>query len=295
MPELPEVETIVKDLRKNIIGRSIVDVWTDAEELIIKKPKRLRFFKKEIKGRKIKAVRRRAKNILIDLSQGKTLLVHQKMTGHLLVGKWKKVRGGWISELKGPLLDDARNRFLHLIFFLDDGTQLALSDQRKFAKAELWDKEELDFELSEKIGPEPLESSFTLRVFKEVLAKRKRGRIKDVLMDQKVIAGIGNIYADEILWQTRINPTKDVKQLKQNELKAIHGAIKRVLLKGVELQGDSFYSFRRVDGTKGGFSEWAKVYGREGEECRRCKTIIKRKKLGARSAHFCPKCQPILT
>lgn len=215
MPELPEVETIVRDLKKKVLKRTFLDVWTDFRK-ILKKPT-FEQFKKEIKGKKIQKIWRRAKNILFELSGSKTLLIHQKLTGHLLLGKWRLEKGKWISLIKGPLSEDPRNRFLHLIFWLDNGKQLALSDLRKFAKVELWDsnnlKESKEFQ---NLGPEPLKKSFNFEKFKARL-KNKRGKIKQVLMDQGVIAGIGNIYSDEILWRAKIHPFKDVSNLAEGD------------------------------------------------------------------------------
>ena len=132
MPELPEVETTVRGLNKKVLKRTFIDVWSDWEK-IVKKPKDFEQFKKEIKNKKIKKIWRRAKNIIFDLSDGYSLLVHQKMTGHLLVGKWNMKNGTWTPTKKGPL-NDPYNRFLHLIFFFDNGKMMALSDARKFAK-----------------------------------------------------------------------------------------------------------------------------------------------------------------
>jgi formamidopyrimidine-DNA glycosylase len=293
MPELPEVETVVSGLRKKIIGLRIKDVWTDFKKLI-KKPRNFEKFKKSIKGEKIESVGRRGKNILVYLSKNKVLLVHQKMTGHFLFGKWKFKNGKWVSEILGPLFDDPMNRFLHLIFFFENGKQLALSDLRKFAKVELWDRENLENSKGfSSLGPEPLEKKFTFNKFKETLKKRKKGKIKQVLMDQKVIAGIGNIYSDEILWEAKVNAFTDINHLKEKMLKSIFEATKKILKKGINLKGASVSDFRRVDGTKGGFQLWGKVYRREGKECPRCKTKIRRKKIGGRSTHFCPNCQKI--
>ncbi len=295
MPELPEVETIVRDLRKNrahIICARFVDVWTDFPKMI-KLPRDFEQFKKEIKNKKIKKIWRRGKNILFDLSENKTLLVHQKLTGHLLVGVWNLESGIWRSKIKGPLSEDPKNRFLHLIFWLDNGKMLALSDLRKFAKAELWDAEKLKkSEGFKSLGLEPLEKSFNFEKFKEVLNKKK-GKIKQVLMDQKVIAGIGNIYSDEILWRTKIHPLKNVSKLSETELRKIYQAIKKVLPLAIKLGGESISDFRRLSGEKGYFDKERKVYRRAGEKCSRCGTIIKRIKLASRSAHFCPRCQPL--
>lgn len=292
MPELPEVETIVRDLQKTqppILGAGFVDVWSDWPKMI-KAPKNFEQFKREIKGKKIKKIWRRGKNILLDLSGDKTLLIHQKLTGHLLLGKWEKKNGQWQAKIPGPLLEDPMNRFLHLIFWLDNSQMLALSDLRKFAKVELLDKERLRKELSS-LGPEPLDKDFTFQKFKEVLPKK--GKVKQVLMDQEVIAGIGNIYSDEILWKAKIHPLKDVSKLKEKELKKIYQAMREILPKAIELGGESISDFRRISGEKGQFDKLRKVYRREGEKCRRCGTIIKRIKLAGRSAHFCPQCQKL--
>ena len=292
MPELPEVETIVRDLNKEVLSRTFFDIWTDFPKMI-KKPKGLEKFKKEIKGKKILNIRRRAKNILFDLSDNKTLLIHQKLTGHLLLGIWKQEEGIWKSKIKGPLADDPMNKFLHLIFWLNDGRQLALSDLRKFAKVELWEKDALEKSDGIKsLGPEPLEKDFTFEKFKEVLLKNK-GKIKQVLMNQTVIAGIGNIYSDEILWQAKIHPFKEVSKLLERELEKTYQAMREILQKAIKRGGESISDFRRISGEKGGFDPLRRIYRREGEKCFRCGTKIKKIKMGGRSAHFCPKCQKL--
>src|SRR3989304_7016488 len=203
MPELPEVETTVRSLRKKVLSRTFVDFWTDFPKNI-KRPRSIEKFKKEIKNRKILKIWRKGKNILFSLSGGKVLLIHQKMTGHLMVGKWQKKGGLWKSKIPGPLSSDPRNGFLHLILFLDDGGQLALSDMRKFAKIELWDAKDLEkSEDFNSLGPDPLDNNFTPKKLKEILPKK--GKIKQVLMNQHIVSGIGNIYSDEILWDARIH------------------------------------------------------------------------------------------
>lgn len=289
MPELPEVETTIRGLKPKVLNRTFVDVWSDWSKTI-KKPKSFEQFKKEIKGRKIKGIWRRAKNIIFDLSDGYSLLVHQKMTGHLLVGSWVKDGGQWKPAKGGPL-NDPYNRFLHVIFFLDDKKMLALSDARKFAKIELWKTNELlDSKEFKNLGPEPLEKDFTFKRFKKVLAG-KRGKVKQVLMDQNVIAGIGNIYSSEALWQAKVHPEKNIAQLNEKELKLLYQAIKKVLELGIKLGGESFSDYRKPDGSKGDFDDERKAYQKEGEECSRCGGIIKRLKIGQRSAFFCPRCQ----
>lgn len=294
MPELPEVETIVRDLKRtqpSIVGAVFSDVWSDFEKMV-KKPKKFSDFQKEIKEKKILDVRRRGKNIIFSLSDNKFLLIHQKLTGHLLLGKWKMKNGKWVSEIFGPLRDDPMNQFLHLIFYLKDGRQLALSDLRKFAKVELLTEEELEKELKG-LGPEPLEKNFTFSEFKKAILKKGKGKIKQVLMDQKVIAGIGNIYSDEILWEAKIHPFRQIKNLKEEEMREIFEAMKKILAKAIKVGGESVSDFRRLSGEKGGFDPLRKVYRREGEGCFRCGKKIKRIKIGGRSAHFCSNCQRI--
>ena len=291
MPELPEVETTVRNLNKNralkILNARFLDVWTDTPKIIHKE---FNDFRKSIKGKKILKVWRRGKNIILDLSGGFSLLIHQKLTGHLLIGHWSLINNHWQPKEKGPL-EEQVNRYIHLMFWLSNDLMLALSDLRKFAKVELWKtKELLDSKEFKKLGPEPLEKDFTFGRFKEILANKK-GKIKQVLMNQEIIAGIGNIYSDEALWQAKINPFKDVSKLNQDEFRKLYSAIQQVLKIGIKLGGESFSDYRTPEGKKGNFDAERKVYRREGEKCRRCGTIIKRVKISGRSAYYCPNCQ----
>ena len=296
MPELPEVETTVRDLNKKILGLKIKDVWTDFKKMV-KKPALLAgglsdfdSFKKEIIGQRIEKIKRRGKNILFYLSGGKIMLIHQKLTGHLLVGKWKLESGKWKSLIKGAL-EEKINTFIHLMFFLSNDKMLALSDLRKFAKVLVIDAKNLDsLKDIKNLGPEPLDKNFDFEKFKERL-KNRRGKIKQVLMDQEVIAGIGNIYSDEILFEARVHPLKDVSKLSERELKEIYRAMKKILKQAIKLKGESISDYRTPSGKRGGFDRLRRVYRREGEKCPRCGAIIKRIKLAGRSAYFCPKCQ----
>jgi len=291
MPELPEVETTVRGLNRalNSLSARFIDVWTDCWK-IIKKPANFENFRAEIKNKKIEKIWRRGKNIIFELSEGYSLLIHQKLTGHLLYGCWVKKNGNWLPIGNGVLVDRVNN-YIHLIFFLNNEKMIALSDLRKFAKVELWKTRELlnSNELNS-LGPEILEKSFTLEKFKGALSKKK-GRIKEVLMDQAVISGVGNIYSDEALWRARVNPFKRVSDLTEGELGKIYDSLQDVLRKSIKLHGESFSDYRDVNGEKGGFDEIRMVYRREGEKCSRCGAIIGRKKMGSRSAHFCPNCQ----
>lgn len=281
MPELPEVQTIVSDLGKVLPGLKIKGFWTD-----IPKFKKI---KEEILGEKILNLERRGKNILINLSGNKTLLVHQKLTGHLLYGKWKMENGNWKSVIPGPLLNDPQNRFLHLIFDLSGGRQLALSDLRKFAKVLIWSTDQLD-QMADinKLGPDPLSSSFTFEKFRDIF-KARRGKIKQALMNQEIVSGIGNIYSDEILWEAGIHPLKPVEKLSKSELEKVFSATKKILKKAIEVKGDSMSDYRRPSGEKGGYQEIQSAYQMTGQKCRKKDGgVIKRTKLGGRSAHFCP-------
>ena len=289
MPELPEVQTTVNGLNRHIRGLKIVDVWTDYNSLFqkgkdsVKDPAYFKYFKKKLIGRKIKSASRLAKNVLINLDNGDVILVHMKMTGHLMYGDYDRT--------------DPFNRFIHLVFTFNNGKTLELSDMRKFAKITLIKEEDLEKTAHlEHIGPDPLNKSFTFTLFKERINSKLNGRIKNVLMDQGVIAGIGNIYSDEALWRAGLNPEERVKNIPEFILKKLYGAIKTVLKKGIDFGGDSMSDYRNIDGKRGKFQEQHHAYRKSGQKCSRrgCKGIILRKIVGGRSAHFCSTHQRIL-
>ena len=302
MPELPEVQTVVNDLNKKVIGRKIAGVWFDWPKML-KDPldqrkdkiahKHVKVFEKTVKGKKILKIARRGKNILIYLSGGLMLLIHQKMTGHLLVGKWQ-VNGKKITPLEPrAVITDPNNAYIHLIFYLDNGKMLALSDLRKFAKVILGETEEVKNlpELA-KLGPDAMDPNFNFSDFSRIISSESR-KIKQVLMDQEVIAGIGNIYSDDILWKAKIHSLKSANKLSKKDLKEIWKAMKSIFKKALKLRGTSTSDFRDTAGKKGKYGPQRLVYQREGEKCSRCETKIKRIKIGGRSAHFCPKCQQL--
>ncbi|MBC7074308.1 DNA-formamidopyrimidine glycosylase [Candidatus Parcubacteria bacterium] len=293
MPELPEVQTTVADLNKAnppILGSFFVDFWIGTPKLV-KYPKKIEEFKKQLLNKKISKIWRRGKNIIFSLENSLFLLIHQKLTGHLLYGKWERKEEKWIPKIDKKELLDPHNLYLRAIFFLSNGWQLALSDLRKFAKIMLLGKKELEQELSQ-LGPEPLDPGFTFQNFKELLLKKK-GEIKKVLMDQTTIAGIGNIYSDEILWHAKVHPKKKINDLSEKEIRQIYRYMKKILQKAISLGGESISDYRRPNGEKGKFDQLRKVYRREGEKCFRCKSKIKRIKIGARSSYFCPYCQKL--
>ncbi|MEK7552468.1 MAG: bifunctional DNA-formamidopyrimidine glycosylase/DNA-(apurinic or apyrimidinic site) lyase [Patescibacteria group bacterium] len=317
MPELPEVQTTASKLNELLPGLKIIDVWSDYFSSLyvgkdqIKNKKYFSDFKKSVIGSKVISVSRRAKNVLIHLSSGKTILVHMKMTGHLLYGSYSerktikknqesKIPEVWLKEKwvpnenKESLLWDSYNRFIHLVFSLSNGKSLVLSDVRKFAKVAIF--ESLNHEESKHLrhlGPEPLEENFTFSIFKGRILKKPKGKIKTVLMDQEILAGVGNIYSDEVLFEAGIHPESVVSKIPESMLQDIFKSIKILLNKGINFRGDSMSDYRMPNGEKGEFQNHHKVYRKTGAKCpkKNCGGIISRIKVGGRSGHFCPKHQ----
>lgn len=282
MPELPEVQTTAMGLNRVISGLVIKDVWTEYNSPYyhgsdtIKDPAYFKYFKKQVSGAKILNVTRRAKNVLIHLSTGLTILIHMKMTGHVMYGNYNK--------------KDPYNRFIRLIFYLSNGKTMELCDTRKFAKVTLIPTKTMyDTIHLKSIGPEPLEKSFTFSIFKECINKKPKGKIKLVLMDQSIIAGIGNIYADESLWRAGIHPETVVDKIPDKKLKDLYNAIQTTLSKGIDLGGDSMSDYRNIDGERGKFQEQHRAYRKTGTKCSKkgCGGMIKRIVVGGRSSHFC--------
>lgn len=300
MPELPEVETTAKGLSERIVGHVIRDVWTNYGGSYFKGSSTIKdrafyeLFKKEIVGKKVLAVRRRAKNVLIDISGGHTVLIHMKMTGHLLYGRYtfqaKNKKDPWAALSPAGLLDPF-NRHIRFLITFDNGAHLALSDMRRFAKITFEKTSAIDDSVHLKgIGPEPLEKSFTYAVFKARIYRWPSKKIKIVLTDQTVMAGIGNIYADETLWRSSIHPATPVKNIPEKNLRELFKAIKTTLAKGIALGGDSMSDYRNVDGEKGAFQEHHRAYRRNRKKCEKkgCPGHITRIVVGGRGTHFCP-------
>jgi len=308
MPELPEVTTTVNGLRRVLIGLRFVDVWTDLSKKeqeikqfknTIKDERFFKQFKKGVVNQKVISVERRAKNILINISGSKTILIHLKMTGHLLFGKYvfDRRKNKWVPDKKEKeSLHDPYNRFIHVVFSLSNGKHLVMSDSRKFGKITMMDTKDLDKNIHlGGVGPEPLEKSFTWKNLKERLLLGRNKSIKTVLMDQKIVAGIGNIYSDEMLWLSSIHPESKPKSLKDKEFILLYKNMKKVLSKGIDFGGDSMSDYRNIDGERGNFQNHHNVYRKNKEKCGKkgCNGVIMRKVVNGRSAHFCNKHQKL--
>lgn len=301
MPELPEVTTTVNGLKKALKGLSFGVVWTDLAkdnpikqfENTIKDKVFFEKFKRDVKKQKVVGVGRRAKNILINLSNGKTILIHLKMTGHIIVGKYifNKKENKWTPEARERKeLHDPYNRFIHALFPLSNGKSMAFCDSRKFGKITLIDTKGAEKTIHLKnLGPEPLEKIFDFKRFKKQILLKSTKNIKTVLMDQSVIAGIGNIYSDEILWLSSIHPESRTSEVPNKYLKLAFKSMKEVLNKGIDFGGDSMSDYRDIEGKRGNFQKHHNVYQKDKEPCGKkgCKGAIMRKVLDGRSAHFC--------
>jgi formamidopyrimidine-DNA glycosylase len=276
MPELPEVETITRQLNRKVKGFKIKKAWFGWPKLLRDKISEHKF-KEIIKGKTILKVGRKGKNIIINLSDGWTCLIHLKLTGRILVGTEEFI---------------SKDPYIHFKLELNDNKILALSDLRKFAKIILEKTEKIkDLKEIKELGLNPLANNFTFQKFNEALDKKKKGATKEVLMNQNVIAGIGNIYANEILWEARVNPFKDINLLTLGEKKKIYKAIKRILLKAIKLKGSTIADemYRDTQGNFGNYGKMIKVYHQE--KCPRCKTLIKKASQKGRSTFYCPRCQ----
>jgi len=273
VPELPEVETLAGGLRASLVGRTIVAVDVRWEGCL--SPPDPAAFSGRLAGQTVDAVGRRGKWLVMTLSSGQAMLIHLRMTGQLLLSD-------------ESLADECHVR---AVFSLDDGRRLVFADMRKFGRICLLDDPEI---ILSRLGPEPLSSEFTAARLKAMLSTR-RGRIKPLLLNQRFLAGLGNIYADEALWRARIHPFRRADEFTEDEIRRLHRAMRAVLRAAIARGGTTLSdgTYRRVDGEAGAYAAQLAAYGRAGEPCPRCGTSIERVKLGGRGTHFCPACQPL--
>jgi formamidopyrimidine-DNA glycosylase len=296
MPELPEVETVARDLERWVAGATIADATVHWDRTI-RHPQPAERFAAEISGATIRRVGRRAKTVLIHLDDGRVMTVALRMTGALIVAE----------------AGTAPDAYARVVFTLADGRELRYRDVRKFGRIGLWPGGGLRtvgagrgarsrrvkegagaYRIGEVFsghGPEPLRRSFTAKRFAERLSRRS-AKLKTLLLDQSFIAGVGNIYADEALWRARLHPLRPADTLTPVEVRRLHRAVRQVLREGIANRGASFSDYVDARGEEGGNAERLAVYRRTGEPCYRCGRRIERIVVGQRSTHFCPRCQP---
>lgn len=274
MPELPEVETIKLQLEKEIKGKEIRDVRVNEARLVNLPASR---FQKILAGLKIEKIRRRAKVLIFELSKKYQLFIHLKLTGQLF----------FQSTINNHLLREPQ-----IVFTFTDNSRLFYNDLRRFGWLKLFKREQGEkFLIEEKFGPEPLEKEFTLEIFKSLLENRSRMKIKPCLMDQRFIAGIGNVYAAEICFFAKVRPTRLNKTLTEQEKKDLYFGIKKILSEAIKQKGSSVDAYLDIYAEEGEYIPFLKVYQRAGKECFQCRTKIKEIRLVGRSTCFCPKCQ----
>lgn len=275
MPELPEVETVRRSLVDRVVGQRIRSLrLTDFPGVL--GDDRLEDVVARVAGHQIVAVRRRAKYLFLDLDDGTAIVVHLRMTGRLSA----------VSDSEPPL------RFERLAIELENGPELRFSDQRKFGRVLHFQDDQLDA-LERRLGIEPLEESFSASWLDEQL-RRRHGKIKSVLLNQELIGGLGNIYADESLFRARIHPERAANSLTPDEVRKLHRAIQDVLRAAVDGSGTTFSSFEDADGNRGRYGGKLQVYGRGGKSvCPRCATPLERTIVGGRGTSYCPSCQPL--
>ena len=269
MPELPEVETIVSELESKITGKEL-------KRFLVKSKKIDRAVNK-LEGKRIISVSRRAKIIRVAFEDGLNALIHLKMTGRLFFTKKRE------RVVTTP--------YVRAVMSFKDGSTLVFEDVRTFGYIKMVSDKEAARVLAP-LGPEPLERSFTLKSLRSILSRFSASRIKPLLLDQTRIAGIGNIYADEILFRARIHPLTRAGSIGEDRAELLHKSIKQILRKAIRLKGSSIESYLTTDGSKGRYDRVRYVYWREGKPCpNRCGGKVKKIKVGGRGTHFCPECQ----
>lgn len=281
MPELPEVQTVTSQLGKKITGKRIAGFWSDWEKQVKPGVKQL---SKLAVGAMVLGTRRIGKHIVIDLDNKQSLIIHLKMSGHLLV---KDASNAGAKEW-----DDPMNRFIHHRIDFTDGTWVDFSDLRKFGWIDCVATSEVkSMKLIATLGLDALARECDLEFFEALLRKNRNKRIAVLLLEQDKIAGIGNIYRSEMLFRAGIRPRRTVSRITRVERARLFQSMKDVLREAVRLRGTTDGDFRDTAGKPGGFQKTLYVYGRDDLPCKRCDTMVVRKKIGQRSVFYCPKCQ----
>jgi formamidopyrimidine-DNA glycosylase len=289
MPELPEVETVRRGLSGLILGKQVRAVDHDTPKGFPNAPADVQQF---LIGAKVADIRRRAKVLIIDLSTSYSLLVHLKMTGQMVfVAKEVRFGAGHPNESLVNQLPDTSTR---VTFEFSDGSHLYFNDQRKFGWIKLMPTIEVpNIDFMKKVGPEPLEADFTAEQFAERFTRRAKTNIKAALLDQSVVAGVGNIYADESLWGAKIHPKRLVSSVAKEEFAKLHAELRDVMNLAIEKGGSSDRNYINAEGKRGSYLSFARVFRREGQACPRCGTTIEKLRVAGRGTHICPHCQTL--
>ncbi|HMI09292.1 MAG TPA: bifunctional DNA-formamidopyrimidine glycosylase/DNA-(apurinic or apyrimidinic site) lyase [Candidatus Saccharimonadales bacterium] len=288
MPELPEVETVRRGLQSLIVGLKIKDVSHDTLKSF---PNAAADVGEFLTHASITGIRRRAKVLLIDLSTKYTLVIHLKMTGQL-VYRGEAVFGA--GHPNDSLIGELPDRSTRVTLAFTDDSHLYFNDQRKFGWMKLLPTIEVpNIDFMKKVGPEPLEADFTAREFAERFKRRSKTSIKAALLDQTVVAGVGNIYADESLWGAKIHPKRLVNTITDSEFKKLHTELRSVMNLAIEKGGSTDKNYVNAEGKRGSYMDFARVFRREGQPCPRCGTTIIKFKAAGRGTHICPHCQTL--
>jgi formamidopyrimidine-DNA glycosylase len=289
MPELPEVETVKRGLNKLIIGRKIISAVTDNPKSF---PNSAVDVKQFLINASVTEVRRRAKVLLIDLSTDYTLVIHLKMTGQLVfVDNAERFGAGHPND---SLVGNLPDKSTRVTIQFDDSSHLYFNDQRKFGWVRLMPTAEVpNIDFMKRVGPEPLEADFTAEQFAARFTRRARTTIKAAILDQSVIAGVGNIYADESLWGAKIHPARLVGTITDAEFKQLYSEVREVMNLSIEKGGSTNRNYVNAEGKKGSYMDFARVFRREGLPCPRCGTEIIKIRVAGRGTHICPVCQKV--
>lgn len=286
MPELPEVETVRAGLQRLLPGRVVADVSFDWPKSF---PNAVVDVDAYLRGALVAGVRRRAKVLLIDLDTAHTLVIHLKMTGQLVFRGEQAFGAGHPNDSLVGMLPDKSTR---VTLTFSDGSHLYFNDQRKFGWMRLLptiEVENLDF--FKKVGPEPLAADFSWQQFRDRFQRRQKTTIKAALLDQTVVAGVGNIYADESLWGAKIHPTTLVANVPDVKFKALFNSLRDVLQLSIEKGGSTDKNYVDAEGRRGSYLAFANVFRREDQPCPRCGTTIIKTRVAGRGTHLCPNCQ----
>lgn len=288
MPELPEVETVRRGLATLIIGKGITAEQHDTEKGFPNSAADVQTF---LIGAQVTDIRRRAKVLMVDLSTGYSLLIHLKMTGQLVFVGDTRFGAGHPND---SLVNDLPDSSTRVTLTFNDGSKLFFNDQRKFGWVRLMPTIEIpNISFMQKVGPEPLADDFTPEEFRQRFTRRAKTSIKAAILDQSVVAGVGNIYADESLWGAKIHPQRLVGSITNEEFELLYHELRDVMSLAIEKGGSSNHTYVNAEGKKGSYMNFARVFRREGLTCPRCGTIIEKSRVAGRGTHICPSCQQL--